>query len=132
MTQPNDQTKILERDIANLSKKVDSQCERFDRHLEIYAQNGKELAALKTEVKNNHERLTSAIVTLTKAIEKQDSNHVTAKEFWPVKTLIYSLTGIILISVITAIVGLVVFPQDQLTASEISDAVEQGFNASIE
>lgn len=39
----NEQTKIIERDLEKLAA-------RFDRHLEIYAQNGKELAALKSSV----------------------------------------------------------------------------------
>lgn len=41
----NTQTKIIERDLSRLEV-------RFDRHLEIYAQNGKELVALKTAVIN--------------------------------------------------------------------------------
>ena len=43
MTEPNAQTQIIERDLNKLSV-------RFDRHLEIYASNGKELAALKASV----------------------------------------------------------------------------------
>jgi chromosome segregation ATPase len=41
----NAQTRIIERDLANLSS-------RFDRHLEIYSQNGKEFIALKAAVDN--------------------------------------------------------------------------------
>ena len=41
----NIQTQIIERDLSKLG-------ERFDRHLEIYAQNGKELASLKQSVDN--------------------------------------------------------------------------------
>lgn len=41
----NAQTQIIERDLAHLSQ-------RFDRHLEIYAQNGKEFVALKVAVDN--------------------------------------------------------------------------------
>lgn len=43
MEKANAQTQIIERDLSKLSQ-------RFDRHLEIYAQNGKELAALKSSV----------------------------------------------------------------------------------
>lgn len=50
MTEPNAQTKIIERDIARLADDHQKLNERFDRHLEIYAQNGKELSALKVEV----------------------------------------------------------------------------------
>lgn len=45
MTEANAQTQIIERDLSKLG-------ERFDRHLEIYAQNGKELAGLKAAVEN--------------------------------------------------------------------------------
>lgn len=44
-TSANAQTRIIERDLALLSQ-------RFDRHLEIYAQNGKELAGVKVSVDN--------------------------------------------------------------------------------
>jgi len=50
MTQANVQTQIIERDIARLAEDHTKLNERFDRHLEIYAQNGKELASLKSEV----------------------------------------------------------------------------------
>lgn len=45
MEKANAQTQIIERDLYKLA-------ERFDRHLEIYAQNGKELAALKSSVES--------------------------------------------------------------------------------
>lgn len=40
------QTRIIERDIERLAN-------RFDRHLEIYAQNNKELAALKSSIESH-------------------------------------------------------------------------------
>lgn len=43
MEEANPQTQIIERDLSKLA-------ERFDRHLEIYAQNGKELYGLKSSV----------------------------------------------------------------------------------
>lgn len=46
----NAQTQIIERDIARLADDHAKLNQRFDRHLEIYAQNGKELSALKVEV----------------------------------------------------------------------------------
>lgn len=55
MVEPNAQTQIIERDLSKLQ-------ERFDRHLEIYAQNGKELAALK-----------QAVDALSKVIERQST-----------------------------------------------------------
>lgn len=44
-TEANAQTRIIERDLTNLGQ-------RFDRHLEIYAQNGKELAGVKVSLDN--------------------------------------------------------------------------------
>lgn len=44
-TAANAQTRIIERDLTILAQ-------RFDRHLEIYAQNGKELAGVKVAVDN--------------------------------------------------------------------------------
>lgn len=49
----NTQTKIIERDLDRLG-------DRFDRHLEIYAQNGKELAALKSEVYSLKDMISAA------------------------------------------------------------------------
>lgn len=54
MEQANAQTQIIERDLQKLS-------DRFDRHLEIYAQNGRELSALKASVDS-----------LRSSIEKQE------------------------------------------------------------
>lgn len=49
----NTQTKIIERDLDRLG-------DRFDRHLEIYAQNGKELASLKSEVRSLQDMIKAA------------------------------------------------------------------------
>ena len=53
--QANAQTKILERDINQLHETQKHTNERLDRHLEIYAQNGKELSRLATSVDNLRE-----------------------------------------------------------------------------
>lgn len=58
-TAANAQTRIIERDLAVLSQ-------RFDRHLEIYAQNGKELAGVKVSLDN-----------LRTTIEQRNSNYET-------------------------------------------------------
>ena len=50
MARANEQTQIIERDIQLLRGEQEKLNGRFDRHLEIYASNGKELAALKTEI----------------------------------------------------------------------------------
>ena len=50
MARANEQTQIIERDIQLLRGEQEKLNGRFDRHLEIYAANGKELSALKTEI----------------------------------------------------------------------------------
>lgn len=60
------QTKIIERDLERLS-------ERFDRHLEIYASNGKELAGVKAQLlvmNNNINAFTTEQATQWAKIEK--------------------------------------------------------------
>jgi len=69
---------------------------RFDRHLEIYAQNGKELSALKSEV--------SALRDDLKGILR---NVISKTEFEPIKKLAYGLVSVILLSVAGAIIALV-------------------------
>lgn len=56
----NVQTRIIERDLEKLS-------DRFDRHLEIYASNGKELAGLKIAVSTLDN-------SIGKIISKEDIN----------------------------------------------------------
>ena len=63
MARANEQTQIIERDIQLLRGEQEKLNGRFDRHLEIYAANGKELSALKTE-----------IGYLRNAIERTNSN----------------------------------------------------------
>ena len=70
---------------------------RFDRHLEIYAQNGKELAGLKAEVS----ALREDIKMLTKGI-------VYKTEFTPVKSLVYGMVGLVLISFFGALISLII------------------------
>lgn len=50
MEEANAQTQIIEKDISRVGERITETVHRLDRHLEIYAQNGKELAALKTSV----------------------------------------------------------------------------------
>lgn len=55
------QTKILERDIERLERKQDEANSRFDRHLEIYAQNGKELVRLREVMAESHKGFDSKL-----------------------------------------------------------------------
>jgi hypothetical protein len=64
----NFQTRIIERDIEAIGKRMDKQDSRFDRHLEIYAQNGKELTAVKMSI----DSLTSAIAEVKKSSERHE------------------------------------------------------------
>lgn len=69
MPDPNAQTLILEKDIRALGDRISENVHRLDRHLEIYSQNGKELAALK-----------SAVASLEKALDnkfvKAENEHI--------------------------------------------------------
>lgn len=71
MERANAQTKIIENDIALLRQDHKELNARFDRHLEIYAQNGKELAALKTEMYNLVTLVTNAKISHDKSDENQ-------------------------------------------------------------
>lgn len=50
MEQATEQTKIIGRDIAKVAQDQMRLAKRFDRHLEIYAQNGKELSKLTSSI----------------------------------------------------------------------------------
>lgn len=63
------------------------------------------------EYQNDHDlliRLDVRLSELIKSIDKNTKEYVTKAEFWPVKILVYGVTGIILTAVITAVVYLVV------------------------
>lgn len=70
MAEANAQTQILEKDIARVREDLEGLSHRFDRHLEIYAQNGKELASLKSEVS----QLVSAIQNMEVSHTKNNDN----------------------------------------------------------
>lgn len=69
---------------------------RFDRHLEIYAQNGKELAGLKAEMAGMREDIKG----LFKGV-------VYKSEFSPVQKLVYGVVGLILVSFFGALIALI-------------------------
>jgi len=68
--QPNEQTKIIERDIQRLREDQTANAARFDRHLEIYAQNKQELYG----VKNNLENLNKMLKDSQDHVAKDQSN----------------------------------------------------------
>lgn len=45
---------------------------------------------------------------LRKIVENMDENYVTQTEYWPVKTVVYGVVGIMLVGVVTGLVLLVV------------------------
>ena len=88
---------------------------RFNDHLKIYAENGKEMAGLKVEIANVHEKLDGFA-----------KGFVTKQEFTPVKILVYSFVGLILASVIGSMVTMVLIKTDTPNIqSELAKALEQ-------
>lgn len=69
----NEQTRIIERDIASLSLDHKKLNERFDRHLEIYAQNGKELVALRTQMVESHKGFDSKLEAIYETARENKS-----------------------------------------------------------
>lgn len=63
MPDPNAQTIILEKDIRALGDRISENVHRLDRHLEIYAANGRELAALKAAVASLEKALDNKFIT---------------------------------------------------------------------
>lgn len=55
---------------AHVDERVDNLEDRFDRHLEIYANNGKELRELKLEIKHSVENLVQQISGVGSDVKK--------------------------------------------------------------
>lgn len=100
-SQHNEQTLRLERDLNNLGI-------RFDRHLEIYAQNGKELAALKAQVNITHTNFDDKLNTIILSINNHVDESVSKTELDPIKRIVYGTVALVLTAVVVAIVGLVI------------------------
>jgi len=71
--------------------------DRFDRHLEIYAQNGKELAGLKAEVSGLREDIKSVAEGMIYKIE-----------FKPVQRFVYGVVALALSTIFVALFALVI------------------------
>ena len=98
--------------IGEVEKDVQGLATRFDRHLEIYAQNGKELGALKVSVGQVHESLqdlTLAVQGLSDKCASKDElkRYVTKDTFAPVKAIAYGIIGTTGFAVLAAILGTV-------------------------
>lgn len=107
-----------EEQVKHIDRKVDELEDRFDRHLEIYANNGKELAGLKVEVasmKKAIENLTqqiSAVGSDVKAIVKTMNEYTdkidglekdkTKRDGW-IEWLIKTVFGVLILGVLVAI-----------------------------
>ncbi|MCR2833469.1 hypothetical protein [Parerythrobacter lacustris] len=77
---------------------------RFDRHLEIYAQNGKELAALKVAVSQVQETMQE----VSTALQSLGAHYVTNDRFLPVKSIAYGIIGTCGIATLGALLTLVI------------------------
>jgi hypothetical protein len=55
-------------------------------------------------------RVDQKVSDLIVRLDKNDEDFVTRAEFWPVKTLVYGCTGLILTTVIGALIYLVIKP----------------------
>ena len=97
---------VLQRDMSAMNA-------RFDRHLEIYAQNGKELAALKVSVNQFAEimgDLTQAVQSIgEKMVTTEDAkSFVTEDRFSPVRAIAYGIGGTAALAVLGSVINLVI------------------------
>ena len=103
MQPASDQTLILERDIKMMSDRINDNVHRLDRHLEVYAANGKELAGLKVAVNSlersineRYSQADSIHTSLQKDCDKNSEDIVTLQisvSQIAVKTGIYATLG---------------------------------------
>lgn len=103
-TQHTEQTKRLEEDMRYLGN-------RFDRHLEIYAANGKELSA----VKQNVASLEKTIIEFYSSFKIHESNQqkvlnnfVTRSDFSTVKNIVYGAVSVVMTAVLLAAISLII------------------------
>lgn len=125
--------------IATVQRDLTSFGIRFDRHLEIYAQNGKELAALNVTVTGLKEQMNgfassiSALdINLSGIDDKMDKKFVTNDRFWPVKTLVYGTVGILLLGTLSTLGLWIVTSRTQATSQSNSEAAQAAAQAAIE
>lgn len=89
--------------IAHLKESGDKLSTRFDRHLEIYAQNGKEMAGLKKEI----EGMRSDFDQINEFIKGCEERFVIQKEFWPVRMVTYGLVTAVLLAALGSVMALI-------------------------
>lgn len=92
---------VLQRDMTAMNG-------RFDRHLEIYAQNGKELAAVKVGLGGVQEQLQEVALALKTLNDELGRTYVTNDRFSPVKLITYGIISIVGLGVLSAIVESVI------------------------
>ena len=119
------QFKQLDKDIKDVRKD-------FNHHIEVYAENGKELAGLKSEVGGMNKRIDDI-----KKDSKEDinevkkllgNNYVTVKEFLPVRLVVYGLVGILLAGIVGALVSSVISNrQAEQQTQNINKQIVSGF-----
>lgn len=89
-----EQTKRIEGDLRELGK-------RFDRHLEIYASNGKELAAVKVEMNNLVKGIDELKHTIDESHKELKDRFVTKDTFSFYKRLTWMIIGTV-VTVLTS------------------------------
>lgn len=92
-SQHREQTERLEWDIRDLAG-------RFDRHLEIYAQNNKEIAALRTELNATKQNIGERLDHLGMLIKENRNIYAQKNDIAPIRILVYGFTGLLLTSVV--------------------------------
>ena len=102
--QHTEQTRRLEEDMRHLGN-------RFDRHLEIYAANGKELSAVKQNVASLDKTITEFYLSFKAhelAQKELIGQFVSKSDFATVKNIVYGAVGLILVTFMGALIALVI------------------------
>jgi|25BtaG_2_1085352.scaffolds.fasta_scaffold04318_2 gas vesicle protein len=119
------QFKQLDKDIKDVRKD-------FNHHIEVYAENGKELAGLKSEVGGMNKRIDDIKKDIKEDINEVKkllgNNYVTVKEFLPVRLVVYGLVGILLAGIVGALVSSVISNrQAEQQTQNINKQIVSGF-----
>ena len=119
------QFKQLDKDIKDVRKD-------FNHHIEVYAENGKELAGLKSEVGGMNKRIDDIKKDIKEDINEVKkllgNNYVTDKELLPVRLVVYGLVGILLAGIVGALVSSVISNrQAEQQTQNINKQIVSGF-----
>ena len=113
----------MDEQIKQLEKHFEQFEGRFDSHLEVYRNNGKETAGVKVEVKELR-------ADIKEIKELLGNKYVTMKEFIPVRLVVYGLVGLMLAGVIGAIVSSVLVNNNSAKLdAQIANGVNKALSA---